>query len=406
VRVRSAGGALALALALAPACAAPAAAADAAHPGALAIDRAGAVVVASGVANGEVPTIVRIGADRRLRVVHRFARNDTPGALARVGAYVVGIDGLPESRGRAFVVDGDRFRSVYSVPDDGYGTIAYVDGALAGAGFAFGIDGGRGAACRARKGHSPCGAIEMLGPDGRARRVATFASAAAPWPLAGDGRAAWFSASAPARLLVLRGGRVTDVGTGGRPAVAAAPFGAGALVALRDAHAVSLAPVTGAALAPGGATIATAGADADVTLRARGRTVYAIVAAGGTTTLYALAPANAPRAVRSWSGDFVRLHFVDASGAAVISAEQRTVGDRVATRGALWRIAPNGTATRLPLGALGERAAVDDAIEGPDGAVWSLLTFYGSARGVVRSDRTAATVFPLAAGTGSSLRKN
>ncbi len=102
----------------------------------------------------------------------------------------------------------------------------------------------------------------------------------------------------------------------------------------------------------------------------------------------------------------VRLHFVDATGRAVISTETRTVVGTVTTRGALFRIGPHGDASRLPLGALGERAAVDDAIEGPGGAVWSYLTFYGAPAGVIRSERQSSVTFRLDGGNGARLRKN
>ena len=367
--------------------------------------------MAAGVANGELPSIVRIGAGRRMHVVHRFAPNDTPGALALLGANVVGIDGLPESAGRAFVVDGDRFRSVFSVPDNGYGTIAFVRGALMDGGYAFGMEGGRGPACRMRKGHSACGAIEAIGRDARARRIATFASPAEPIPLAGDGRSAWFAARDPARLVVVRQGRVRSVATGGRVALDATPFGTGALVALRDANAVDVASLAGTALATF-AAIPTGGPYADATLRARDGVAYALISGGagapsGESRLYVLAPPSAPRLIRSWESEFVRLHFVDVRGGAVLSTERRTVGAAApTTRGTLVRIAADGRERRLPLGVLGERAAVEDAIEARDGAVWSLLTFYGSPAGVVRSDGVAAAEYPLQAGTAHRLRKN
>ncbi|MDQ6943323.1 MAG: hypothetical protein M3169_12520 [Candidatus Eremiobacteraeota bacterium] len=381
-------------------------AADAAHPGRLVFDRAGAVVVAAGTANGQAASIVRIDPAGGLRVIHRFPLNDVPASLALIGDRVVGINGLPEGGGGAFTVTGTRFRRVFRVPDDGYGTIAYVRGVPASTGFTFAMDGGRGASCRGFKRQTPCGAIEAIGPNG-ARRIATFGRPTAPYALAGNGRSAWFGAFEPPRVLDL-GGRYSPIYTLD-PAVDAAPFFGGALLALRGHGQIVVTPIDVTRVI-GVAHIAAPDAS-DVTLRTRAHTAYLLVTTNGhsgrsKTTLYLFSPTGDTRAVGTWSTDNVQLHYVDAGGDAVVSTEQRTVAGEVTSRGALFRITANGALHRLPLGPWGERGAVDDAIEGPGGAVWSLVSFFGSPLAVVRSDPRSARSYPIPAGSGKFLRKN
>jgi hypothetical protein len=400
--MRNAGASLARALgvasaALSIAAATPARAADAAHPGALVFDRTGALVAAAGTANGQAPSIVRIDPAGRLRVIHRFALNDVPASLALIGGRIVGLHGLPEGHGGAFTVTGARFRSVYRVPDDGYGTIAYARGVPASTGFAFAIDGGRGASCR-RKVGAPCGAIEAIGPAG-ARRIATFGRPTAPYPLAGDGRSAWFSASDPARVLDL-GGRYSPIYTLD-PTVDAAPFFGGALLAVSGHGRIVLTPID--VTRPIGVAHIQVRRPSDVTLRTRARVAYLLVTTDGhsarsASTLYLFAPSGDTRAIRTWRTDIVQLHFVDAHGDAVVSTEHRTVSGKVTTRGTLFRITAKGALHRLPLGPFGDRGAVVDAIEGAGGTVWSLVEFYGSPLGVVRSDPRSARTYAIPAG--------
>lgn len=384
-------------------------AADAAHPGVLVVDRAGVVVVAVWTAHGEAPSLVRVRPDGGARVVHRFVPYDTPGSLALIGDRVYGLDGFPESGGAAFEVAGNRFRTVFRVPDDGFGTIAYDPGVPASAGLAFSIDGGRGALCRPRKGQNRCGAIESVGPSG-ARRVVTFARPGNVFPLAGAGRSAWFAASDSAgpRVLVLRAGRLATLDTGGRFAIAAAPYGAGVLLALqagKNDDDVVVASAGAAKLVTLARTHIPATMNAGVTLRTRGRAAYALVRWSGyranESRLYARTPAGGLRLVHAWHGelgDSVQLHYVDGRGDAIVSAEHRTLAPRATTRGTLLRIGPDGRVRPLPLGPLAARAAVDEAIEGPGGAVWSRLSFYGATVAVVRSSATSARAYPLPAG--------
>ena len=123
----------------------------------------------------------------------------------------------------------------------------------------------------------------------------------------------------------------------------------------------------------------------DVTLRARARIAYVLVTTNGhsgrsKSTLYRFAPTGDTRA-------FGR-------------------GAPTTCSCALFRITANGALHRLPLGPSGERGAVDDAIEGPGGAVWSLVSFFGSPLAVVRSDPHSARSYPIPAGSGKVLRKN
>ena len=405
--MRSAAAALAFVLCVASAPAARAS--DAAHPGVLVVDRDGALVVAAGTPNGAVPFIARIGADGRLRIVHRFVPYDTPGSLALIGARVYGLDGFPASGGHAFEVAGSRFRTIFRVPDDGFGTIAYDPGAPARDGLVFAIDGGRGALCHVRHGQAACGAIEVVGPGG-ARRIATFARPASAFPLAGNGRSAWFAGSDAERprALELREGRVIPLGTGGRFARAAAPFGAGALFALELGDHVDVAwagggkgPLVTLARVPG-----VPKANAVVTLRSRGRAAYWLITWSGyqinESRLYELSVEGELRTVKSWQGapgDSVQLHYVDARGDAIVSTEHREiVGSASTTRGTLLAIAPDGAIRQLKLGPLAARTAVADAVESPDGGVWSLLGTYGSAVAVVHSDAASARTYMLPAG--------
>ena len=396
------------ALSLAAACGVPAAAADAAHPGDLIADRGGAIVIAWGASDGSIPAIVRIVPGGPARVVHRFAPYDTPGTLALVGGRVAGLDGYPASGGRAWILGGQRLRTVYRVPDEGYGTIAFTGGAPAEPGLLFAVDGGRGTACRGQRVH--CGAIEALTAGG-ARRIATFARPTSAYPLAGDGRTAWFTAHDPERVIVVRDGRLRDVSTGGRQAVDAAPFGAGAVLTLRDRRDVLLAALDGVRPLRIVARIHADDASARADVRARAGVAYLLVAtarfgSAEESRLYTVSGPRSVRLVRSWSDEFVRLHFVDARGRAVVSTEHRTVGGASSTtRGTLLRVAPSGAASTVPLGALAGRAAVSDAIETPDGAVWSLLGFYGRPVAVVRSGPSTAQAFHVDAGSGQKLRK-
>jgi hypothetical protein len=142
-----------------------------------------------------------------------------------------------------------------------------------------------------------------------------------------------------------------------------------------------------------------------VTLRARGRSAYLLLTWSGyrvnESRLYLLGLAGALRPIRSRQGepgDSVQLHYVDARGDAIVSTEHREVVDRSTTAGTLLAIAPSGAERRLPLGPLGARAAVTDAVESPDGGVWSLLGVYGSAVAVIHSDAAAARTYALPAG--------
>ena len=406
--MRSPAAAVALLLCLASTPAARAS--DRSHLGALVVERDGALVVAAGTANGAVPFIARIGGDGRLRVVHRFVPYDTPGSLALIGARVYGLDGFSESGGRAFEVAGNRFRTVYRVPDDGFGTIAYDPGVSVNDGLVFSIDGGRGVLCRPSKGHSGCVAVEFVGPGG-ARRMLTPARPGLALPLAGGGEAAWFGVSdaGASRALELREGGFKTLNTRGRVALAAAPYGAAGLLALKAGDDVIIAYAGGGR----GAPVAFASArgvpkaHAVVTLRSRDRIAYMLIASTGyginESRLYVLPPGGGGelQAIRTWQGargDSVRLHFVDARGDAVVSTEHRDVSGTPATRGTLLAVAQSGDVRRLPLGPVGDRAAVDDAVEAAPGGVWSLLGFYGSAVAVVRSDAASARTYLLPAG--------
>ena len=144
-----------------------------------------------------------------------------------------------------------------------------------------------------------------------------------------------------------------------------------------------------------------------VTLRSRDRAAYLLIASTGygvnESRLYILPPGGGGElhAIRTWPGapgDSVRLHFVDARGEAVVSTEHRDVSGSPVTRGTLLAVAQGGDVRQLPLGPLGDRAAVVDAVEAPNGAVWSLLGFYGSAVAVVRSDAVSVRTYMLPAG--------
>lgn len=385
-------------------------ASDPSHLGVLVVERDGAIVVAAGTANGAVPFIARVGPDRRLRVVHRFVPYDTPGSLALIGARVYGLDGFSESGGRAFEVAANRFRTVFRVRDDGFGTIAYDPGVPAGGGLVFSTDGGRGAMCRPRKGRSACGAIEFVGPGG-ARRMLTSARPGLALPLAGGVDAAWFAVSGAggSRAVELRDGRFKDLDTGGRVALAAAPFGAGGLLALEAGDEVIVAWAGGGRgrLVDFARARGVPKAHAGVTMRSGGSLAYLLVTSSGyrvnESRLYVLPRGGGGelRAVRSWQGalgDSVQLHFVDARGDAVVSTEHRDVSGTPTTRGTLLAVAEGGEVRRLPLGPFGDRAAVVDAVEAPDGGVWSLLGRYGSAVALVRSDAASARTYVLPKG--------
>ena len=403
VRRAAAVATLLLCLASTPA----ARASDPSHLGVLVVERDGALVVAAGTANGAVPFIARIGTDGRLRVLHRFVPYDTPGSLALIGGRVYGLDGFSESGGRAFEIAGNRFRTVFRVPDEGFGTIAYDPGVPAGGGLVFSTDGGRGAMCRPRKGHSACGAIELVGPGG-VRRMLTSARPGLALPLAGGVEAAWFAVSdaGGSRAVELRAGRFKDLDTGGRVALAAAPFGAGGILALEAGDDVVVAWAGGGRgrLVDFARARGVPKAHAGVTVRSGGSLAYLLVTSSGyrrnESRLFVLPRGGGGelRAVRSWQGalgDSVQLHFVDARGDAVVSTERRDVSGQPTTRGTLLAVAEGGEVRRLPLGPLGDRAAVVDAVEAPDGSVWSLLGFYGSAVALVRSDAATARTYVL-----------
>jgi hypothetical protein len=387
----------------------PAAASDAAHPGALIAEGSGAIVVGWGTSDGSIPAIVRIAPGGSARILHRFPPYDTPSTLAIVGTRVMGLDGYPESGGHAWMLDGEHVRTVYRVPDEGNGTIAFSGGAPAASGLLFAVDGGRGAACRGR--HVRCGAIEAITAGGP-RRIATFARPTSAYPLAGDGRSAWFVANHPARIIEVRDSRLRDVSTGGREAVDAAPFGAGAVFTLRDRNGVLLAAREGTHPLRIVGRIHAPGESIRADVRARAAAAYLLVStkrfgSAEESRLYVVSGRRSVRLVRSWSDEFVQLHFVDARGRAVVSTEHRTVRmPSRATRGTMLRVAASGAVETVPLGALGSRAAVSDAIETPDGAVWSLLDFYGAPVAVVRSAGHAARTYQVDAGTatGSSGR--